>query len=103
MGALLLAAGDKDKRFCLPNSRVMIHQPMGGFQARRPTSKPRQGDPLPAIAPERDHGEAHRPDRGAHLARHRRDNFLSADEAVKFGIVDKVLTSRAEAAAAAAA
>src|SRR5216110_1993116 len=34
MGALLLAAGDKDKRFCLPNSRVMIHQPMGGFQGQ---------------------------------------------------------------------
>src|SRR6266566_2872733 len=34
MGALLLAAGDTDKRFCLPNSRVMIHQPMGGFQGQ---------------------------------------------------------------------
>ncbi|HZQ74928.1 MAG TPA: ATP-dependent Clp protease proteolytic subunit, partial [Burkholderiales bacterium] len=34
MGALLLCAGDKDKRFCLPNSRVMIHQPMGGFQGQ---------------------------------------------------------------------
>lgn len=39
MGAFLLTAGAKGKRFCLPNSRVMIHQPLGGYQARRPISK----------------------------------------------------------------
>jgi ATP-dependent Clp protease protease subunit len=38
MGAVLLAAGTKGKRYCLPHSRVMIHQPLGGFRARRPTS-----------------------------------------------------------------
>ena len=39
MGSFLLTAGAKGKRFCLPNSRVMIHQPLGGYQARRRTSK----------------------------------------------------------------
>ena len=39
MGAFLLTAGAEGKRFCLPNSRVMIHQPLGGFRARRRTSK----------------------------------------------------------------
>ncbi len=49
MGALLLAAGDKGKRFCLPNSRVMIHQPLGGFSGPGLGHRdPRQGDPVPA-------------------------------------------------------
>ncbi len=77
MGALLLAAGDKDKRFCLPNSRVLIHQP-NEIMAKH------TGQSVERISRDTD-----------------RDNFLSADEAVKYGIVDRVLTSRAEAAAAA--
>jgi ATP-dependent Clp protease proteolytic subunit ClpP (EC 3.4.21.92) len=43
MGSFLLAAGEKGKRFCLPNSRIMIHQPLGGFQGRRPTSRSTRG------------------------------------------------------------
>jgi ATP-dependent Clp protease protease subunit len=95
MGALLLAAGDKDKRFVLPNSRVMIHQPMGGFsgQASDVEIQAREilylrqrlneilarhtGKTVEAVAKDTD-----------------RDNFLSAEDAVKYGIVDKVLTSR---------
>jgi len=99
MGALLLAAGENGKRFCLPNSRVMIHQPMGGFSGQasdieihaREILFLRQrlneilakhtGQNVDTIAKDTD-----------------RDNFLSADDAVKYGLVDKVLVSRAQAA-----
>ena len=95
MGALLLAAGDTGKRFCLPNSRVMIHQPLGGFQGQasdieihaREILYLRQrmneilakhtGQPVDAIARDTD-----------------RDNFMSGDEAVKYGLIDKVMAAR---------
>jgi len=95
MGALLLAAGEKGKRFALPNSRVMIHQPMGGFSGQasdieihaREILFLRQrlneilakhtGQAVDTIAKDTD-----------------RDNFLSSEDAVKYGLVDKVLTSR---------
>ena len=95
MGATLLAAGDKDKRFILPNSRVMIHQPSGGFQgqvsdieihakeilylkARLNEILARHtGKPIEVIARDSD-----------------RDFFMGAEEAVKYGLVDKVLTTR---------
>lgn len=97
MGAFLLAAGEKGKRFCLPNSRVMIHQPLGGFQGQasdieihaREILKIRArmnellsrhtGQPLERIEKDTD-----------------RDNFLGATEAAEYGIIDKVLTSRDE-------
>ena len=97
MGALLLAAGTKGKRFCLPNSRVMIHQPMGGFQGQATDIEihakeilylrqrlneifaRHTGQDLKAIERDTD-----------------RDNFLSAEQALSYGIVDKVLVSRAE-------
>ncbi len=100
MGALLLAAGAKGKRFCLPNSRVMIHQPMGGFQGQASDIEihareilflrqrlneilaSHSGQDIKTIEKDTD-----------------RDNFLSADEAVRYGIVDKVLASRVAAAA----
>jgi len=100
MGALLLAAGEKGKRFCLPNSRVMIHQPMGGFQGQASDIEihakeilflrqrlneilaKHTGQNVDTIAKDTD-----------------RDNFHSADEAVKYGLVDKVLTSRTQGAA----
>jgi len=103
MGALLLAAGARGKRFCLPNSRVMIHQPMGGFQG--------QASDIEIHAKEILYLKARL---NEILARHTgqkietiekdtdRDNFLSADQAVAYGLVDKVLVSRAENAAAAA-
>jgi len=95
MGALLMCAGDKTKRFCLPNSRVMIHQPMGGFQGQATDIEihakeilylrgrlneimaKHTGKPLEIIARDTE-----------------RDFFMGAEEAVKYGIVDKVLTSR---------
>jgi len=99
MGALLLTAGAKGKRFCLPNSRVMIHQPMGGFQGQASDIEihakeilylkaklneimaHHTGKPIDVIEKDTD-----------------RDNFLSAAQAVEYGLVDKVLVSRAESA-----
>ena len=68
MGSFLLAAGAKGKRYCLPNSRVMIHQPSGGAQAghRHPDSGAR--DPVHSRAPQQDPVAAHRPAAGAHRA-----------------------------------
>jgi len=95
MGAFLLTAGAKGKRYCLPNSRVMIHQPLGGFQGQasdidihaREIIKTKQmmndlmakhtGQSVEAI--ERDTN---------------RDRFLSAGEAVEYGLVDSVLNQR---------
>src|SRR6266576_1434314 len=104
MGALLLAAGDKDKRFCLPNSRVMIHQPMGGFQGQASDVEIHAKEILYLRGRLNEIMAKHTGKSVEKISRDTdRDNFLSAEEAVKFGLVDKVLTSRAEAAAAAAA
>jgi ATP-dependent Clp protease protease subunit len=95
MGAFLLAAGEKGKRFCLPNSRVMIHQPSAGFQGQASDIEihakeilfmkqrlnemlaKHTGQPIEAIERDTD-----------------RDNFLSADAAVKYGLADQVLNQR---------
>lgn len=99
MGAFLLAAGAKGKRFALPNSRMMIHQPMGGFQGQaadieihakeilylrsRLNSLLSQhtGQPIEVIERDTD-----------------RDFFMSAEAAVEYGLVDKVLAKRGESA-----
>ena len=102
MGAFLLGAGAKGKRFALPNSRVMIHQPMGGFQgqasdieihAREILYLRERLNQLLSFHTGKD-VEAIQRDTD-------RDNFLSAEEAVKYGLVDSVLVSRAAAAVAA--
>jgi len=100
MGAFLLAAGAKGKRVCLPNSRVMIHQPMGGFQGQASDIEihakeilylrerlndilaKHTGQPIKTIEKDTD-----------------RDFFMSGEESVKYGLVDKVLSSRADIAA----
>ena len=97
MGSFLLAAGAKGKRFCLPNSRVMIHQPLGGFQGQASDIEihareilyirerlngmlsKHTGQPIEQIEKDTD-----------------RDNFMSAEAAVEYGLVDRVLTSRAD-------
>jgi ATP-dependent Clp protease protease subunit len=99
MGAFLLAAGEKGKRFALPNSRIMIHQPSGGAQGQASDIEiqareilylrerlnrilsDKTGQPIERIARDTD-----------------RDNFLSAEDAVSYGLIDKVLASRGEAA-----
>lgn len=99
MGSFLLAAGAKGKRFSLPNSRVMIHQPMGGFQGQASDIEIHAKEILYL-----------RQRLNAMLAHHTgqsiktidkdtdRDNFMSSEEAVKYGIVDKVLTNRTDIA-----
>jgi len=99
MGAFLLAAGEKGKRFSLPNSRIMIHQPLGGFQGQASDIEIHAREILSLRAKLNDM-----------LARHTgqsieaiekdtdRDNFMSAEEAVRYGLVDKVLTSRNDVA-----
>jgi len=95
MGALLLAGGAAGKRYCLPHSRMMIHQPLGGFQGQASdieihareilTIRERlnkvlahhTGQPMDVIARDTD-----------------RDNFMSGEEAVKYGLIDQVLTQR---------
>ena len=97
MGALLLAAGEKGKRFCLPNSRVMIHQPLGGFQGQASDIEihakeilflkeklnqilaTHTGQTLKKIAADTD-----------------RDNFLSAEQSVDYGMVDQVISKRSQ-------
>lgn len=96
MGAFLLSAGEKGKRFCLPNSRVMIHQPLGGFRGQASDIEihakeilylkkrlnqllaQHTGQSVEAIERDTD-----------------RDNFLSAEDSVKYGLVDQVLNKRA--------
>lgn len=95
MGALLLAGGAADKRFCLPHSRLMIHQPLGGYQGQasdidihareilairdrlNKILAHHTGQPLEKIQQDTD-----------------RDNFLSSEQAVAYGLIDKVLSSR---------
>ncbi|HZZ91147.1 MAG TPA: ATP-dependent Clp endopeptidase proteolytic subunit ClpP [Usitatibacter sp.] len=101
MGAFLLCAGAKGKRFCLPNSRVMIHQPSGGFSGQASDIEihakevlylkrklnemmaQHTGQPIEVIERDTD-----------------RDNFMSAEEALKYGMIDRVLKSRSESSVA---
>jgi ATP-dependent Clp protease, protease subunit len=98
MGAILLAGGTKGKRFCLPHSRIMIHQPLGGFQGQasdidihaREVLKIRDrlneilaahtGQPKEKVAQDTD-----------------RDFFMGGDECVAYGLVDRMLSRRGEA------
>ncbi len=95
MGAVLLAAGAKNKRYALPNSRILIHQPMGGFQGQASDIDIHAREILRM-----------REDLNRILATHtgqkikqiqkdtERDFFMSAEEATKYGIIDKVLLHR---------
>jgi ATP-dependent Clp protease protease subunit len=101
MGAFLLCAGAKGKRFCLPNSRVMIHQPSGGFSGQASDIEihakevlylkrklnemmaMHTGQPIERIENDTD-----------------RDNFMSAEDALKYGMIDRVLKNRTESAVA---
>jgi ATP-dependent Clp protease protease subunit len=95
MGSLLLAAGDKDKRFILPNSRVMIHQPMGGFQGQATDIEIHAKEILYLRARLNEILAKHTGKSIETIGRDtERDFFMGAEDAVKYGIVDKVLVSR---------
>lgn len=101
MGAFLLSGGAKGKRYALPNARVMIHQPLGGFQGQASDFEihakeilsikekmnrlmsEHTGQPYEKVAQDTD-----------------RDNFLSATESQEYGLIDKVMTSRDDALSA---
>jgi ATP-dependent Clp protease protease subunit len=100
MGAFLLAAGAKNKRYCLPNSRLMIHQPSGGFQGQASDVEIHAKEILYLRQRLNDLMARHTGQPVESIARDtERDNFLSADEAQKYGIIDKVLSSRTESGA----
>jgi len=99
MGAFLLTAGAKGKRYCLPNSRVMIHQPLGGFQGQASDIEIHAKEILYLKARLNDMLAKHTGKTLEEIDRDTdRDNFMSADESVSYGLVDKVLTSRIETA-----
>ncbi len=95
MGAFLLTAGAKGKRFALPNSRVMIHQPMGGFQGQASDIAIHAKEILSLRAKLNEIMAHHTGQPVERIERDTdRDNFLSAQEAAEYGLVDKVLLSR---------
>jgi ATP-dependent Clp protease, protease subunit len=98
MGSLLLAAGAHGKRFALPNSRVMIHQPMGGFQGQASDIEIHAKEILYLKARLNEILAKHTGQKIETIEKDTdRDNFLSATQAVSYGLVDKVLSSRTEA------
>lgn len=99
MGALLLTAGAKGKRYCLPNSRVMIHQPLGGFQGQASDIEIHAREILYLKARLNEIMAKHAGRPVSELEKDTdRDNFMSAVESVNYGLVDAVLTYRDESA-----
>ena len=95
MGSFLLAAGENGKRFCLPNSRVMIHQPMGGFRGQASDIEIHAREILYLKQRLNQMLALHTGQSVETIERDTdRDNFLSADDAVKYGLVDQVLAKR---------
>lgn len=97
MGSLLLTGGATGKRYCLPHSRVMIHQPLGGFQGQASDFDIHAREIL-TIREKLNRILSHHTgqDMEKIQADTDRDNFLSADEAVDYGLIDKVLSGRTE-------
>ncbi|MGK0269037.1 MAG: ATP-dependent Clp protease protease subunit [Paraglaciecola sp.] len=95
MGAFLLSAGEKGKRYCLPNSRVMIHQPLGGFQGQASDFEIHAKEILSIKEKMNRLMAQHTGQEYEKVAQDTdRDNFLSATDAVEYGLVDQVLSSR---------
>jgi len=97
MGSLLLAGGAKGKRFALPNSRIMIHQPSGGFRGQA-TDIEIHAKEILDMKKRLNQIYAHHTGKklSAIEAAMERDNFMSPNEALKFGLIDHVVTSREE-------
>jgi ATP-dependent Clp protease protease subunit len=95
MGAFLLSAGEKGKRYCLPNSRVMIHQPLGGFQGQASDFEIHAKEILSIKEKMNRLMAQHTGQDYEKVAQDTdRDNFLSATDAVEYGLIDQVLSSR---------
>ncbi|MGZ0018978.1 ATP-dependent Clp endopeptidase proteolytic subunit ClpP [Nitrosomonas sp. wSCUT-2] len=99
MGSLLLTAGAKGKRYCLPNSRVMIHQPLGGFQGQASDIEIHAREILYLKARLNEILAKHTGRSVSEIEKDTdRDNFMSATESVSYGLVDAVLSHRDESA-----
>ena len=97
MGAFLLSAGAKGKRYCLPNARVMIHQPLGGFQGQASDFEIHAKEILSIKEKMNRLMAEHTGQDYEKVAKDTdRDNFLSAQESVDYGLVDAVMANRAE-------
>ncbi len=95
MGAFLLAGGAKDKRFALPNSRMMIHQPLGGYQGQASDIEIHAQEILKMRSNLNQILSSHTGRKLKDLEKDTdRDNFMSADEAAKYGLIDKVINQR---------
>ena len=95
MGAFLLAGGAKGKRFCLPNARVMIHQPLGGFQGQASDIQIHAQEILKIKNTLNERLAFHTGQDMATIERDTdRDNFMSAEQAVAYGLVDGILSQR---------
>lgn len=96
MGALLLTGGEKGKRYCLPNSRMMIHQPLGGFQGQASDIEIHAKEIL-ALKDKLNQIMAHHTGQTLEMIERDtdRDNFLSAEQAVDYGLIDEMITQRA--------
>ena len=101
MGSFLLAAGAKGKRFCLPNSRVMIHQPSGGFSGQASDIEIHAKEVLYLKKRLNEMLAKHTGQTIEVIERDSdRDRFMGAEDAVKYGLIDRVLTNRTESAVA---
>ena len=95
MGAFLLTGGAKDKRFALPNSRIMIHQPLGGYQGQASDIEIHAQEILKLRTKLNRIQANHTGRKLKEIEKDTdRDNFMSAEEAAKYGIIDKVIESR---------
>ena len=95
MGALLLASGAKDKRFCLPHSRVMIHQPLGGYQGQASDIDIHAREILKTREQLNEIFARHTGQNVETIARDtERDNFMGPEQALAYGLVDKILNTR---------
>ena len=97
MGAILLAGGSPRKRYGLPHSRVMIHQPLGGFQGQASDFEIHAKEILAVRSRLNKLLAMHTGKKESVIDRDtERDNFMSADESVEYGIIDQVLTARTD-------
>jgi ATP-dependent Clp protease protease subunit len=95
MGAVLLAGGAEGKRYCLPNSRIMVHQPLGGFQGQASDIDIHAKEIL-SIRDRLNGILAHHTGQDIENIRRDtdRDNFMNGEQAVEYGLIDSVLTNR---------